>query len=180
MEMHIPFELLLDRAAGRTAPVDEAHLRECGGCREAFEAARRLVAAGRRALAEHGPGRRAMARAMRLFREGAGKTRIALRPVLDSLLAPAPALRSGSRAPSRFLRFEGPAVVELQVSGGPGGTELRGQVTPRDFAAEVTLTAGRVRRRAAVEPDGTFLFLRAPKGPVRLLVGRAMIDGLSL
>jgi len=180
MSMHVPFEDLLERAAGRTVRFDAAHLARCPHCRERVDAAHAIVAAGRRALAAPRPGRRAMARAVRAFRDGSAPPVPAFRLVLDTLLRAAPALRSRASARSRFLRFEGPATLELQVTTEARAVELRGQITPKGFAKEVVLRGGRARRRTRIGADGTFLFRKAPRGVVRVTIGDAAIDRLEL
>jgi len=158
---------ILDGLLGRGPVVPGAH-----------EGAERLLAAGRRALASAPPGRRAMARAMRIFREATKPRASLLRLVLDSLLAPAPALRA-SAATGRFLRFEGAVTVELQLAPAARGIDLRGQLTPAGYAAEVVV-AGKRRRRARVAPDGSFVMRGVPRGTVTLEVGPSRFAGLTL
>ncbi len=158
---------ILDGLLGRGPRVPGAH-----------EEAERLLAAGRRALASAPPGRRAMARARRIFVDAARPRASLLRLVLDSMLAPAAALRA-STAPGRFLRFEGAVTVELHLTPAARGIDLRGQLTPAGYAAEVVV-AGRRRRRARVAPDGGFVMRAVPRGTVTLEIGPSRFEGLSL
>ena len=97
-----------------------------------------------------------------------------LKLVLDTLSAPAPALRRSGRTTTRFLRFEGAAVLELQVRRVGRSYELRGQVTPP--AADAVLLAGDRERRIEVAADGTFVFRGVPSGAATLTVGDARVE----
>ncbi|MHC4932803.1 MAG: hypothetical protein ACYTGV_11505, partial [Planctomycetota bacterium] len=159
----------------------DGHLETCSSCAARAERAARLLAAGRRALSAPKLSKKAMKRAVRVFRENLAPQQPAtLRLVLDSLLRPAPALRATRASPARFLRYEGAATVELQVTPAARGVEVRGQVTPSGHADEVILRVGRASRRATVAEDGTFLLQRVPRGEVEIRVGPTRITGLTL
>lgn len=178
---HLSLPALLDLLLGRGDEASAGHLQDCAHCSEQSAVARRLLAAGRGAVENHKPGRSAMARAMRAYREArAPAAPTLLRLVLDSLLRPAPALRTVA-APARFLRYEGPATIELQITPVAGGVELRGQITPADFALEVGVVTQSGRTlRVQVAPDGTFLFARLRHGRVGIEAGPARIPDLTL
>ncbi|MGQ0615218.1 MAG: hypothetical protein ACT4PV_15905 [Planctomycetaceae bacterium] len=176
-DSHLDFADLLEEAAGRGSAADSAHLASCARCREQLAGAERLLDAGRRAVASPAPSQRLLARAVRLFREADSPR---LRLAFDSFLHMAPALRSLAAAPPRFLRFEGAATVELQVSRTTRGFDVRGQVTPADFTKEVAFVAGPTVRRAKVESDGSFLLRRLARGCYRLEAGAAAFDALEL
>ncbi|MFQ5843949.1 MAG: hypothetical protein ACE5JG_03075 [Planctomycetota bacterium] len=176
---HPDLPALLDLAAGREGPA-RAHLASCTRGGELGGGLRRLVAAGRRAAAAPRLSGRARRRALRVFREQVRPAPSLLRLVVDSWLRAAPALRAGARAPARYLRFEGEVQVEIQVTAGARGRDLRGQLTPPDFAPEVVAVAGRTRRRAPVAGDGTFLLRGVPRRTVELQIGRASIRDLEL
>ena len=171
----IGFGAFLDHFAGRGDPRVEAHLDSPRAAQ-----ARRLVEAGRRAVAAPQPSKRAMARALRIFRKvQRGADRSVLRLVLDSLSRPALGLRQADRALLRFLRFEGETVVlEMQVTAAPAGLELRGQVTPAGSAQTLRITSQGNVREVRLAEDGSFLVKRARRGPTILRVGelRAEID----
>ena len=158
---------LLDRlAAGETLP-DTADARK----------ARRLFLAGRRAIAAPQPSKKLMRRAMRVYRDARKQARPStLRLVLDSLAAPAPALRAGTMKQDRFLRFEGDITVEIAVAARGSTLQIRGQVSPRNAAGFVTIGAKTVRVRA----DGTFVIRGVRRGPTEIIVGAARITGLTL
>ena len=179
---HVAFAALLDHLAGRTAPQVAAHLEACPACAVRAADARRLLAAGRRAAAAPAPSRRALRRARAIFREAHAPPQVSLlRLVLDSLTRPAPALRRAGAKATRFLRYEGAVTVELQLT--PTATrqriDLHGQLTPADFAGEVVLEAGRVRRTVPVTADGTFVVRGVPKRDVELRIGTARIRGFG-
>jgi anti-sigma factor RsiW len=172
----------MDHLAGRKDARVAAHLEACPACAEAAAAAARLLAAGRRAAAAPVPTKRALARAERIFRDArAARAPSLLELVFDSFLKPvtAAAVRSGAVA-ARFLRFAGDVTVELEVREGARGRDVRGQLTPRDYAQEVTLRAGKVGRRAKVEPDGTFVLRAVPRGEVEIRIGSVRIANLDL
>jgi hypothetical protein len=181
MSLHADFGALLDHLAGRTDGEVARHLGSCPSCAALAETAGRLLGAGRRALAAPRPSRRAMQRAMRIFREARAPARPSLLElVLDSLLDAAPALRAAAAPAPRFLRFHGRVTVEIQATPAAKGVDLRGQLLPADFASEVLLTSGRLRRRAGVAEDGTFLFEGVPRRTVDLAIGDARIANLAL
>jgi len=179
---HVSFAKLFDHLAGfERAPVSR-HLQDCPVCTARAERVASILAAGRRAFRAPRPTRRNLARALRIFsaHRDASQPSI-LQLVLDSLLRPAPALRTTAAAtPTRFLRYEGAATVELQVAPVRGRVELRGQVTPPDFADEARLVAGTRTRRAKVAADGTFLWRAVPRGEVEVRIGTVRITGLDL
>jgi hypothetical protein len=178
---HADFTLILDSLAGRGQRWVVGHLETCSSCAARAERAARLLAAGRRAVSAPKLSKRAMKRALRVFRQHlASQQPGALRLVLDSLLRPAPALRATTASPARFLRYEGAATVELQVTPAARGVEVRGQVTPAGHADEVILRVGRTRRRGSVAKDGTFVLRNVPRGEVEIRVGPTRITGLSL
>ncbi|MHC4222745.1 MAG: RNA polymerase sigma factor [Planctomycetota bacterium] len=178
---HADFTLILDSLAGRGQRWVDGHLETCSSCAAQAEKAARLLAAGRRALSAPKLSKKAMKRAMRVFREHlAPQQPVALRLVLDSLLRPAPTLRATKASPTRFLRYEGAATVELQVTPAVRGVEVRGQVTPASHADEVVLRVGRTLRRGRVAKDGTFILRGVPRGEVEIRVGPTRITGLAL
>jgi hypothetical protein len=175
---HPDFAALLDHVAGREDQEVAVHILGCPKCSEAAAKARRLLEAGRRAAAEPKPSRRAMRLAIQAFRGEAAPSFLQL--VFDSFLRPATAeaIRAGALS-SRFLRFSGDVTMEVEVKEGARGTaEIRGQLTPPDFAKEVTAISGKTRRRAKVLADGTFLLRNVPRRTVELRVGntRAVTD----
>jgi len=177
MREHPEFAQLLDHVAGREDQEVAVHILGCGACASAAAGARRLLEAGRRAMAEPKPSRRAMKLAMQAFRgEGAPSF---LQLIFDSFLRPATAeaIRAGALA-SRFLRFSGEVTVELEIKEGGRGAEVRGQLTPPDYAPEVILVCGKTRRRAKVSADGTFVLKNVPRKTVEIRVGntRAVTD----
>jgi len=167
----IGFAAYLDHFAGRHDPRVEGRLDS-----PLAGQAQRLVETGRRALAAPQPTKRAMSRALRIFRDAQrGERPSLLRLVLDSLSRPALGLRQGDREPLRFLRFQGESVVlEMQVTTSPGGLELRGQVTPSGAAKTLQVNSHEVSLAA----DGTFLLRRVRRGATVFLVGefRAEVD----
>jgi hypothetical protein len=173
-EKHPDFAALLDHLAGREDPDVATHLGACAACAKAAKAAGQLLAAGRRAAAEPPPSRRALRLAMKAFR--APKTSSLLELLFDSFLKPAAAqaIRAGALS-SRFLRFGGEVTVELEVREGARGADVRGQLTPKDYAGEVRLESGKVRRRARVAADGTFVLRSVPRKPVEITVGASRI-----
>jgi len=178
---HATLAALLDHLARGPDSQVEEHVATCARCAAEADRARRLLAAGRRAAAAPMPPQRVLRKALLAFR-GARRADAPsyLALVLDSLLRPAPALRAAGAQTSRFLRYEGDLVVEIEVTPGTGGTELRGQLTPPDYADEVTLVCGRVTRRAAVGPEGTFVLRRVPRRAVEMRIGKSRITGLEL
>jgi hypothetical protein len=99
-----------------------------------------------------------------------------LQLVFDSFLKPATAdaIRAGALT-SRFLRFSGDVELEIEVREGASGAELRGQLTPADYATEVMVTAGKARRRAKVQADGTFVLRNVPRKTVEIRVGNSRV-----
>jgi anti-sigma factor RsiW len=179
---HVSFATLFDHLAGFERAHVSRHLQDCPACAARAERANSLLAAGRRALRAPRPSRRNLSRALRIFREHHSASQPSvLQLVLDSLLRPAPALRGAAAAtPTRFLCYEGAVTVELQVTPVRGRVELRGQITPPDFAAEVQLVHGTQKRRARVAPDGTFLWRAVPHGEVEIWIGTVRLHGLDL
>jgi len=168
---HVSFPVLLDHLAGREDPAVASHVASCTACAALATAGRRLLAAGRSALAAPRPTRRALRRAQQIFKEAQAKPRGTwLTLVLDSLARPAPALRQKGKGPVRFLRFEGDVTVELSVTPGARGLDVRGQILPADFAAEVVLDG---KRRASVDAEGTFVLRGVPRRRVELRIGPA-------
>lgn len=178
---HVTFGEILEHLRGEADEEIEVHLRECPECAALRDKAERFLHAGARAIAAPQPSRRALQRAVRIFREAQAPGRSAvLRLVLDSLLRPAPALRTQAATPTRFLRYEGRVTVEIQIAPGARGVELRGQITPADHTPEVVLLAGKTRRKSRVEADGTFVLSGVPKRTVELRIGDARIPDLEL
>jgi hypothetical protein len=176
--MHSDFGAILDHVALRADAEVARHVGTCPRCAALAERALRLLGAGRRAAAWPLPSRRAMRRAMRIFREARAPARPSLLElVLDSLLAPAPAVRAAA-APARFLRYAGRITVEIQVTPRPRSVELLGQITPRDYAREVVLRSGKLVRRGPVAEDGTFRLV-APRRRLGIEIGDARIAGLE-
>jgi anti-sigma factor RsiW len=175
MRDHPDFAALADHLAGREDAAVAAHLKGCAACAQAAAAVARLLAAGRRAASAPLPSRRALRLALKAFR--APKAPSLLELVFDSFRKPATAqaIRAGALE-TRFLRFSGEATVEIEVREGARGTEIRGQVTPKEYAPEVTLVAGKVRRRAKVAPDGTFVLRSVPRGAAEIRLGGARIE----
>ncbi|MHC4939276.1 MAG: hypothetical protein ACYTHK_09935 [Planctomycetota bacterium] len=159
------FPDLLDALSGRAdlpSDADPAILRS----------AEILLERGRAVAAEPSVPRSWIRRARRIAR--ARPALFAL--VFDSWLEPRPALRGAATAP-RFLRFEGPATVDLELG---AKRTLLGQLEPADAAPEVQLeVAGKVRR-ARVAPDGTFRFARVPSGEATLTIGDWKLEDLPL
>lgn len=174
MREHPDFTTLLDHLAGRADAAIVAHLAECPACAAAAQKAARLLEAGRRAVLEPKPSRRALKLAMQAFRGERPPSFLQL--VFDSFLKPATAdaIRAGALT-SRFLRFTGDVNMEIEVREGASGADLRGQLTPADFAKEVTLLAGKGRRRAKVAADGTFVLKNVPRKTVEIRVGNARV-----
>jgi len=171
------FARILDHLAGRE---DAAVARFLAGEPEVAERARRLLDAGRRAMRAPQPSRKALRRAARIFSRRETPRPSVLGLVLDSLLRPAPALRTAATQRVRFLRFEGEAKVELQIAPVHGGVELRGQVTPADFSVEVVVRWDGGQRKGKVDSNGTFHFARLPRRTVDLEIGAATIRGLEM
>jgi hypothetical protein len=174
MREHPDYGAILDHLAGRTDETVVAHLAQCAACAAAAQKAARLLEAGRRAVAEPKPSRRALKLALQAFRGETGPSFLQL--VFDSFMKPATAegIRSGALT-SRFLRFTGDVNVEIEVKEGASGAEIRGQLTPANHAPEVVLTAGKVRRRAKVNADGTFVLRNVPKKTVEIRVGTSRV-----
>ena len=180
-QRHVTFLALMDHCSGRTDPAVDAHTGSCARCTAVATEARRIVEAGRRAAAAPRLTRRGLQRALAVFREAQTKRRPSLLGlVFDSLASPAPALRSHAPALNRFLRFEGEVAVEIEVSAAARGVDLRGQLTPPDFCAEVVVAAGKVSRRARVAPDGTFVLRAVPRRKIDLTLGTSRIAELDL
>ena len=178
---HVGLASLFDHLAGRDDPRVVRHLTDCPPCAARAAWASRLIAAGRRAGSAPRPSRRALARAASIFRRHHRAPQPSvLQLVLDSLLRPAPALRAATAAPTRFLRYEGEATLELQITPVGRRVELRGQVTPADVASEVVLRAGTVRRRRKLAADGTFVIRAVPRGEVEIEVGPVRVAGLNV
>ena len=175
MREHPEFAALLDHLAGRVDEQVVAHLAQCSACAAAAQKAARLLEAGRKAVAEPEPSRRALRLAMQAFRGEKGPSLLKL--VFDSFLKPATAqaIRSGALT-ARFLRFSGDVGMEIEIREGARGTEVRGQLTPKDYAPEVTLVAGKARRRAKVAADGTFVLRNVPRKAVEIRVGSARVQ----
>ena len=172
MREHPDYAALLDHLAGRTDEQVVTHLAQCSACAAMAQKAARLLEAGRKATAEPKPSRRALRLAMQAFRGEKGPSLLQL--VFDSFLKPATAqaIRSGALT-ARFLRFSGEVGMEIEIREGARGAEVRGQLTPADFATEVVLVAGKVRRVAKVAADGTFLLRNVPRKAVEFRVGNA-------
>jgi hypothetical protein len=174
MREHPEYGAILDHLAGREDKEVALHILGCAECQAAAAKARRLLDAGRRALAEPKPSRRAMKLAMQAFRGETGPSFLQL--VFDSFMKPATAeaIRSGALT-SRYLRFTGDVNMEIEVREGASGAEIRGQLTPANYAPEVVLTAGKARRRAKVAADGTFVLRNVPKKTVEIRVGNSRV-----
>lgn len=172
MREHPEFAAILDHLAGRVDEQVVIHLAQCSACAAAAQKAARLLEAGRKATAEPKPSRRALRLAMQAFRGEKGPSFLQL--VFDSFLKPATAqaIRSGALT-ARFLRFSGEVSMEIEVKEGARGAEVRGQLSPPDYATEVVLVAGKVRRRAKVAADGTFALRDVPRKAVEIRVGSA-------
>jgi RNA polymerase sigma factor (sigma-70 family) len=172
---HPDFAALLGHLAGRTDEQVVSHVAHCSSCAAAAQKAARLLEAGRRAVAEPKPSRRALSLARQAF--VTGRTPSLLELVFDSFRSPATAegIRSGALT-SRYLRFAGDVHVEIEIREGARGTEVRGQLTPPSYAAEAALFAGKVRRRAKVSADGSFLLRNVPRKTVEIRVGNARIQ----
>ncbi|MHC4450189.1 MAG: peptidase associated/transthyretin-like domain-containing protein [Planctomycetota bacterium] len=98
--------------------------------------------------------------------------------VFDSWFEPRPALRrAGITAAPRFLRFEGPLTIDLEIAS--DGTVL-GQLEPPQQVREVRIEAGGRVRRAKVGPDGTFRFRSLPRGSAALEVDGQRIEDLPI
>lgn len=175
MREHPGFGALLDHVAGREDAQIVAHIKGCSACAAAARKAARLLEAGRRAMAEPKPSRRALSLAMKAFRGEQAPSLLKL--VFDSFLKPATAeaLRAQALA-ARFVKFSGEVTVEMEVREGARGAEVRGQLTPADYAPEVTLVAGKVLRRAKVAADGTFVLRGVPRKAVEFRIGAARIQ----
>lgn len=159
-----PLTLALEQLTGRRpdAKLDPA----------AEKIARRLIHAGRSAVAAPQPGRSARRAALRIFRDAHRAPRSSvLRIVLDSLSTPAPALRNEGRGSVRFLRIEGACTVDLQVRRGARGFEVRGQV---EGASVHEVQLG--QKRANVDEDGLFVMRAIPAGTVTLRIGDAAVE----
>jgi len=128
------------------------------------------------------PSKRALSRALRIFRDHHRPDRPGLlHLVLDSLLRPVPAVRSTAATPPRYLRYDGQITVELQLTAGSRGIDLHGQLTPPDYAREVEVCAGdRVLRRARVGVQGHFEMTNLPRREVEVRIGEARIGRLRL
>ena len=174
MREHPEYALLLDHVAGREDKAVAVHILGCAECQAAARKARRLLDAGRRAAAEPKPSKRAMKLAMQAFRGETGPSFLQL--VFDSFLKPATAdaIRAGALT-SRFLRFSGDVNMEIEVKEGARGADIRGQLTPANYAKELVLVAGKTRRRAKVGPDGTFVLKDVPKKTVEIRVGNSRV-----
>jgi len=141
----------------------------------------RLIAAGRAANEQPAPSRKALRRANSIFRAAFRDAKPGLlRLVFDSWLQPAPALRYEGADRPRFLRYDGPSTVELQISSVGGRVELRGQVDPADAAAEARLQIGKRTRRAAISASGTFVFEGLAHGTVSLQIGEMRVEAVPL
>jgi hypothetical protein len=103
-----------------------------------------------------------------------------LRLVLDTLLRPAPALRTTRAAPTRFLRYEGEVTVEIQLGAGSRGVDLLGQLTPATHAREVEAIWDAGRRRARIDDEGVFRLRNLPRREIELRIGTTRITGLRL
>jgi hypothetical protein len=174
----VSFARLLDHLAGREDPAVQKRMDDATVPAETVQAALRLLEAGRRAVAASVPSARLRKRATRVFREArAPEARPGglLRLVIDNVLRPAPALRTGAAAAARFLRFEGERTVELQATPRERGLELRGQVTPAHGIDTATLRAGGRTRTAPVDESGLFVFRRVRAGRIELDFGVARI-----
>lgn len=164
------FPQVLESLCGRAAfpsGADAASLRE----------AERLIDRGRAVSAQAPVPRAWVRRAARLIR---GKPRpFAL--VFDSWFQSQPALRRASTAASpRFLRFEGPVTIDIEIAPGRRGATLLGQLDPVDAVREVGLEAGGRERRAKVGKDGTFRFGSVPPGRATLECGGTRLEDLPI
>jgi len=179
---HADFTQLLDHLSGRGRRPVAGHIERCLACTESLERARLILEAGRRAMKAPKPSKRAIGRAMRLFRDFHRPPRPGfLRLVLDSFLQPAPAVRSTAANPPPFLRFDGQITVELQLTAGSRGVDMHGQLTPPDCAREIEVRAAdRVLRRARVGSEGHFEMTNLPRREVEIRIGEARIGGLHL
>jgi len=176
---HIAFAALLDHLAGRESAQVAAHVAACESCTHEAAAARRLLEAGRRAATAPTMTKKQRRTARSIFKQAFAPPRVSLlKMVLDSLTQPAPAVRSGAPE-ARFVRFEGAVTVEMQISKAPRGVEVRGQVTPADYATRVEAEGTGRRRTSAIGPDGTFLF-RLPRGETDFRIGNTRINKLRL
>jgi hypothetical protein len=172
MREHPEYALLLDHVAGREDPEVAVHILGCPSCSAAAAKARHLLEAGRRAMAEPKPSRRALKLAMQAYRGEPAPSFLQL--VFDSFLKPATAeaIRAGALT-ARFLRFSGDVTMELEVKEGARGAEVRGQISPANFATEIVAVSGKTRRRAKVGADGTFVLKNLPRKTVEFRIGSA-------
>lgn len=181
MGSHQPtFADILDHLAGREDPAVARLLADDSG---AADAPGRLLRATRAAGRAPRLSRSLARRALRIYRDQMRPARPTLLELLfDSLRTPAPALRKSARyeAP-RFMKFGTADVgVELQFARIGRGIELRGQITPADYAPEVELELrGRVRR-TGVDANGAFRFASLASGSARLTIGPARIEDLEI
>jgi len=145
--------------------------------------AERLLARGRSVHAESAVPKSTLRKALRVFRESrkrsaAGPT--LMRLVFDSWFEPAPALRRAGPESTRFLRYDGPCRLELQVRETARGVEVFGQIDPADAATEVHIEVDGKERRAAIDAVGSFRFARLRPGVARVRLGDATIEGIRL
>lgn len=164
---HDSFPEFLDALRGRTelpSGADPSILRE----------AERLLERGGAVAADAKVPRSWIRRAAKLAR---AKPRL-FAVVFDSWFEPQPALRRASMAATpRFLRFEGPLTIDLEIA--PNGTVL-GQLEPPNQVREVRVEAGGRVRRAKVGPDGTFRFRSLPRGSATLEIDGQRIEDLPI
>jgi hypothetical protein len=147
---------------------------------ETARQARRLLEAGRRAVASPAPGRKARTAALRTFRKQSKPVAGLLRLVFDSWAQASLAVRAGSQPTRRFLRFEGDVSVDVQVTPAERGVEVRGQLDPSDSATAILLRSEGRERSANVASDGTFVLRRVSSGTYTLVVGDLTLEGLDL
>ncbi len=174
----VDFAAVLDAVLGRS-PLT-------GGVPDGVDAsvrarALRLIAAGRAAIEQPAPSRKTLRRAESIFRAALRDAKPGLlRLVFDSWLQPAPALRYEGADRPRFLRYDGPCTVELQISSLGGRVELRGQIDPADAASEARLQIGKRVRRAAISAAGTFAFEGLAHGTASLQIGETRVEAVPL
>ena len=164
------FPHLLDALRGHSdvpAGADPATLRE----------AERLLERGGAVAADAPVPRAWIRRARRLIRS---KPRL-FALVFDSWFEPRPALRGAATASEpRFLRFEGPVTVDLEVTAGERTATLLGQLDPPDAHAVVRLHCGDRTRKAKIGPDGTFRFGAVPRGSATLELDRLRLEDVPI
>ncbi|MEM8884767.1 MAG: hypothetical protein AAGD14_11910 [Planctomycetota bacterium] len=163
------FEELLESLRGRV-PAEPDHPERAD--------ALRLLRAGR-AVAEEQPVPRAWLRRAEGLLAKQRPSRFRL--VFDTWFQPQPALRRApmSDAP-RFLRFEGPNALDLEITAVPGGVRVMGQLEPPGGHDAVQLRVGDIEIEVPVAPDGTFRTKKLPRGSATMRIGAARIEDIPL